>query len=307
MFHQRSTGPATMDTAPIAKKEPDSEPFTPEKVPRAVQRARDALRGLDVTAENLKKVLGKKEFNTLANNMRNNMGETVKQEYKKLTTDDERRKVLAFYVLDPKTCTLTGWNSQVVFNKSKSISDWRWLHQSEIASPLYLNSEHLAEQLCKSGELEDRPSEYACFAAKGLKQYHFHTGMMRKENGNKTEAGTSAKTDLAQAEYEKVSNSMMTDSAAGISALKRKKPSAPKPAESESSKMLKAAKATKAQSTKRLKTLIDKVSNKVKVNEDEDLVKIKAKYPQAMVDFLSENLTKRVRRCCLRQPSTWKR
>jgi hypothetical protein len=62
------------------------------KVPKPVQAAREALRGIEVTADNLKKyLLSPKELNNLASNFRHTMMPKVKYEYGKLKSDADKR------------------------------------------------------------------------------------------------------------------------------------------------------------------------------------------------------------------------
>ena len=66
---------------------------TPQKLPRPVQRAREALskQGIEVAGASLKERLSKKDMNTLGNAFRATLTATQKTEYSSLKSDDDRR------------------------------------------------------------------------------------------------------------------------------------------------------------------------------------------------------------------------
>ena len=270
----------------MVKSEQPAEPVTPQKVPKAVQQARDALRGMEINADTIKKILSAKDYNNLCCNFRNQMSASVKSEYKALSGDEERRNWIAQYVLDPHTTVASGFNKTTAYIGNETLKEYRWLHESEIASEQFLNSKEMAAMLTKSGELESRPSEFPSLAAEGYKQYWFNVSRVRASHGWTQEAGTSLKSDLKEEEYKEVNAKILSESSGSG---KRKTPT-PK-VESEDAKRLKAAVSAKGVSTRKLKSLIDRIGNKIKTQEKDDLPRIVAKgYPAEMKDFLEKQV-----------------
>ena len=154
-----------------------------------MSRAREAFKnaGVLVTPENLKDVLGAKELNSLAASFRIAMSTTVRDEYSKLASDGERRAWLAQYIIDPQAATLTGFNKTTAFNTSSKDVEVRWWHESQIAK--FLCDDEMANVLRKSGELQERSSEFPSLAAKGHKRYAFSRSMARQSTGVTEEAG----------------------------------------------------------------------------------------------------------------------
>ena len=257
------------------------------KVPKAAQAARDVMGGGEITAENLKKKLGQKEFNNLANNFRNHMSKDVKAEYLKLSTDVERRQWLAQYVIDP-TCAsnLKGFNRTTAVNSKMFEGTGQWLHQSEIGGPLRLNNETMAKLLCESGKLQERDSEFERFRAKGLKQYYFSKEILKVTTGFKEEAGVEATVELKEDEFAEVKEHIGNNMGKGVV----KKKAAQKEPESEEKKKRRELLTAKNTTVRKMKILIDRASNDVAA-VSKDLPKLVEKgYPPAMQDWCKAKL-----------------
>ena len=58
----------------------------------------------------------------------------------------------------------------------------QWLHESEIGGPRFLNNPEFAELVCASGQLASRPSEFTALAEKNIKQYYFTWETVRESH-----------------------------------------------------------------------------------------------------------------------------
>lgn len=255
-------------------------------VPKPVQLARLAIKdkGIDLaglTGDDLKNALTTKELNSLCCTFRNKLGPEAKADYQHLTADEDRRKWVAQFVIDPNCCTKEGYNRNAAWIQETKRVKEHWLTQTQLASSQWLNSEEQAEALCQSGNLESRPHEYPALAAKGILQYRYMFAEGEKEQGNRQEAGTSASTALSSSEYQQVSDDMVKPIA---KATKRKVTTVKEP-ESEDAKKLKVSKSMKASQLRKFKQIIDTAASQAALSEEE-AQKISSKgYPQAMTDF----------------------
>ena len=259
------------------------EALVSKKAPKAVMLAREALKmlNLEVTGDNLKAVLNPKELNVLATAIRSSMSEQVKSDYKKLNTDEERRQWIAQFVLDPTISTTEGFNGTLAYKQEGTIDEDVWLTEEQLGSASYLNSVSQASQIVKVGELESRPHELACLAQAGIKQYKYTTSVVRRENGLREEAGTSAKAELNDNEYEEVTKEMKQGFGKPV---KRRQPKQKEP-ESDEQKKLKSATQLRASNIRKCKVMMDKAATDAVACEG-DLQKLVTKgYPGAMIDW----------------------
>ena len=257
-----------------------------EKIPKQVELARAALNGKEVTADNLKAAMSSKDLNNLASSFRNSMTPAVKDEYKQLKSDSDRRAWLAQYVVDPKQATTTGFNRTTAVNEQMKEGAGQWLHESEIGGPRFLNDPEAARILCESGELESRPSEYESLAKVGKKQHYFNWELFRKKTGFRDEAGVEAQADLKPDEYSDIKKHM-TESF-GKSVVKKRPPT--KEPKSEEKKRRREVSNSRGVFVRKLKSLVDKATNEVSALE-RDLTKLAERgYPEAMQLWCKQKL-----------------
>ena len=72
----------------------------------------------------------------------------------------------------------------------------------------FLNSDEIADALCKSGELESRDSPFECLRQKGIKEYWYVVSKMVKTTANKDKATVSLDSALTKNEFDEVSKAM---------------------------------------------------------------------------------------------------
>ena len=135
--------------------------------------------------------------------------------------------------------------------------------------------------------MEERPHEYAALAKAGIKQYQFSWSRLRKESGQREEAGTTATAELTGKEYSEVTSDLDRTFTKGT---KRKPSKPPREPEPEEAKRLKSVAQQRANLVKKCKSLIDKCATEA-ASTTSDLDRLKAKgYPAAMLDWLSNQI-----------------
>ena len=197
------------------------------KLPRAVNRARDVLTGagLEVNSTNLKSSLSKKDYNVLGQTLRNSMCPAAKDAYNKLASDEERRNWISRYVVDPSFTTTTGWNANICFTQKSQIDDENWITEEQMSGAMYCNSREHAKLVAESGQLESQLHENPAMAAAGVKVYKWIASVLRREHGEREEAGVKADCELTAPEYERISSDMQKS----MGKDRKKKATPPKP------------------------------------------------------------------------------
>ena len=182
------------------------------KIPKSVQLVRDRLdkSSLPVTTENIKKALGAKEYNTLSNVFRQKLSDAQREKYKASSSDEARRDWVTNFVLDPATAVVGGFNRATSFNKTEDIGEDMWLTLEQLAGEV--RSEANAKIMIQ--DLESRPSRYPSLAAAGVLEYLYTDERIKRSHGHNHEAGTHAKTELSEKEYEQVSQYIIQGAAA---------------------------------------------------------------------------------------------
>ena len=257
------------------------------KIPKPVQRARELLQahGLDSTAANLWKVLPKEELNKLTGAFRSSLNDEAKVGYQQLGTDAEKRGWIAQYVMDPQVAVCNGFNKTTAFVSESRKGTSSWKTEKQIAA--VLKSDDDAKLLCESGDLKDRPHEFASLAAKGLKQYYYTADEHLAEAGTIKESGVQAKAELTPMQFQEVKE----DIANNFGKAGKRKTSRPvKAPESEASKRLRAAVATRASSLKQLKGLNDKTQVELESAESVLPKLVMKGYPEQMEIFLASKV-----------------
>ena len=136
--------------------------------------------------------------------LQNSMKGAPKEKYKSLETDEQRREYVAHYIMAPDVAVNEGFNRTTVKDEEVNESATQFLTESQLAGPQWLNDAAQARILCASNYLDDRPHELPPLAAEGIKQYEFSWAILRRNTGWCKIAGTSTKSELTPAEYEKV-------------------------------------------------------------------------------------------------------
>ena len=190
-------------------------------LPKPVIEARKAMAGTAITPETLYANLCPKLINKLASNFRNTMDKDAKQRYQN-ASPAERREWVAFYAIDPKTATASGYNKQFVFTGESTDRNVQWVTEEMMAGPMFLNSKEQARTVVKANILNEKPHELECLAAEGIKMYEFSWERLKATTGWKKEAGAELHTDLMPEEYSDVVGNMESSSATMTPSKKRK-------------------------------------------------------------------------------------
>ena len=182
------------------------------KVPKAVLLARQKLQAqhLDITAENLGKALTSSDLSTLASAMRYNLNkgddEKLKSDYKNIDSDDERRKWMAAYCVDPNVSRCFAFQKTTREITSGTKVRKIWLTLEQMAGPLVFNSMVHAEIVAKKAP--ERPSQYAALAEEGIMEYHVEVTEEVFMRLTKDEVGVRAESEMSADDYSKVKRTM---------------------------------------------------------------------------------------------------
>ena len=180
-----------------------------DKLPAPVVQARAKLAesgvvAFEKSADNVKKIAealkmcgDKGLLNKLASNCRNTMTPEVKSKYKLLSTDDERREWLAYYVIDAKDACNNGFNRTLVFDTESSDTTITWLTEEQMSGPNWLNSKEHAKMVVEHKVLTDRPHEWELFAQQGILQWEFSWAKIKRSTGWRKEAGVETTAELS--------------------------------------------------------------------------------------------------------------
>ena len=265
------------------------------KMPKIVVKAREAMEAagsdLEVTGDNLKKVMEAKDFNLLANAFRGSMSGAAKKQYSAcVRTDQDRRQWLAQFVIDPRFATAEGFNVTEAFHINEDIDEERWATEEKLAGPTFYNCAKHAAVMTKSGELEERPHRNQALADAGVKEYKY-TGdiVVRKKTGSHERNGVSLKTELNDQEYKDVVAKVGDGVQKG--GVKRKLvEKKPRVEESQESKDLKRAQNLRSGTLRRCKTLLDKAALDASSLQDSYQKLADRGYPSAMREFYDKQV-----------------
>lgn len=264
---------------------------TPEKIPKSVQNARDAMAklGLEVTADNLQKNLDKQTFAAVSQAFRKALSPESKTAYANLRSDAERRAYVNQFILDPEIARTNGFNRTTAIDESMAKATEGWLTREELGGPLWLNSLKNADLLIASKTLPERPHDNAVLAAAGVKAYFFGQHRNHRATGLREEAGVKAACEVKAEEYKAIKDTMHKSATEG--SVKRKASNQRVAAElSPAEKKLKAANASRATALRKLKAVVDKHSNEY-ASRKADIPKLLEKgYPDTMADFMQSKL-----------------
>lgn len=267
------------------------EPSTPQltdKMPRAVQIARDALEKLgitDIDATAIKQ-LPASARNSLRHNAMNAVSSAVKSNYSKLNTDEDRRAWLATYLIDPSCATSVGINKTEAVNDSLRKEKGEWLHYWEIGAPRRLNNEELAASMCEAGDFgEGQPSEFASLRAKGHRQYDYTKTTHNDTVGKRESRGVETRAELSEEQATEVRDSISSCSNPVPNKMARAEPPATTPRKQAAKKRRKDAVAGRASQMRKLKSLVDRASTDLKTLASQIPSLAAKNYPQAMLDW----------------------
>ena len=241
---------------------------TPPKMTSALVKAREILekQGISKIDAAAVKALPATNRSQLLVGFQRHAAPQIQEQYKQLKTDNDKRDWLAAYLLDPEAACNHGVNRTLAIDQCMKEDDSAWMHESEIAGPNGLNCPVLAKTLVESGELGDgRPSEYACFAKMGLKQWWFSKSRQLKKVGHRSERGVESSAELKADEAAEVRDSLLASSSSTSAPKGSNKRRSERPVEDPKvvadRKRRSELRSQKASGLRRLKTLIDKVAN----------------------------------------------
>ena len=146
------------------------------KVPKAVLLAREKLKAenMDITAETLGKALTSSDLSALAASMRYALKKDgcagLNDSYKNLNTDEERRKWMADFCVDPCVSRCFAFNSTSRETESGIRGRKLWLTIEQMSSPIVFNSLEHAKIVAKKAP--ERPSSFVALAEAGIKEYY---------------------------------------------------------------------------------------------------------------------------------------
>ena len=219
-------------------------PVTPQKIPKSVQRARDVL-GFgkkQLTIADLMSI-DKKQQNIIQTAMRNTMSDSARQMYKNLGSDDNQKKQwMLGFILDPQEVQSKGFNKTNAEDSQHLDDEWRWLSLVELGGPLGVGCPEHAQIIAASGDLDDRLSQYASLAARGVKDYLFCKSAVKRRTGWKKESGVESTADLKPEEVGEVAAGIVDSLATGTKRKRTSQQQAAKPEQPEAEKDMKASK-----------------------------------------------------------------
>ena len=178
------------------------------KIPKIVAQIRESLGDAAITADCLENQLSSEDFNKLGSAFRSAINGEQKEAYKHLGSDQERREVLAKFVLDPLKYKCVGENKTEIHNQRADKASGQWLIVDEIGGPLHLNNVKFAEALCKSGDIPSQPHELPSLAKLGVMQYWYEERKHEKSTGTTETAAVTKTADINPDEYAMVQTSM---------------------------------------------------------------------------------------------------
>ena len=265
-------------------------PATPVKHPKVVERVKAALSGQAVTPDSIKTMLSATLFNQLGNSFRQHLSAEAKDTYLSLKSDDDRRSYMAQFVLDPSIAKTNGFNRDFAFDQAIVKETQTWWTREQLGGPTGLNNLEHADILIASGSLPSKPHEVPALAEAGIVQYHWRVSSVEKQTGHRSEAGTTAKSELKEHEYTEAKNHI-PKSFGDPKGIKRKaSTNGGKKEETQEEKRLKTSNTARASALRKLKQATDKYDNELRMRSD-DLPKLEAKgYPPQMVDFFRQKI-----------------
>ena len=141
---------------------------------------------------------------------RSALGAEQKEKYKALTTDAERRAIVARFVCDPDDFRGTVTSSCSVFNANHDKEKGGWYMESQLAGPRFFNDAAIVKALIEGKDLVPRPdiNEFASLRAKGIPQYWLSEHLFEKITGQKDKTTVKAEGSLTSEEFNQVSNEM---------------------------------------------------------------------------------------------------
>lgn len=183
------------------------------KKPKAVQGMQDAIvaDGQPITADSIAAQSYDKRkaaFTAFASMLKDSFPSQY-QMYKDYKNDRDKREHLARLMVDPMEggAIVTNNTERSVDNSTQG--NEQWLHESQIAGPQFLNDARMAQVLCESGDLQDRPSELPSLAARGFKQYYFSWSLYQNTISKRQIVGASCSGSVDADQYKEVVDSMV--------------------------------------------------------------------------------------------------
>ena len=159
--------------------------------------------------------LRNKAFAGMRSHLKSNNPEKF-AEYMLMKNEMDRRAWLGRFLIDPESggAKITGSNSSYAKTDTTNLFTEVWLTESQLASPLWLNSVEDSATHCKGAK--DRPHEESLSLREaGIKQYQYFYKKKETSDSKGSEAKVHVEVDLKPDEYtdvkEKIDNSVPSD------------------------------------------------------------------------------------------------
>jgi hypothetical protein len=185
------------------------------KEPKIIHEVREVLagKGVEASGANLKAHLTPEQLSKLSNRFRQVVAqnEPKQMEYKALSSDAERRDVIAQFLLDPEEFLCKAKNSVEVVNTNNDEAVGEWLYETQVAGPMYLNDADLAREIC--GGLDKTPgmsreSDNPEARKLGKKQFYWVRQQDKHITGVSEKAKVEKETSISPDQFQEVANSM---------------------------------------------------------------------------------------------------
>ncbi len=131
------------------------------------------------------------------------------EQYKQLTTDEERRQAQVDFIIDTNAAVVrTGVNSSSVTVQKRSRERTVWLTQSQLASSTWLNDAGHAKIVATDGRTSRPYKQSAALANAGVFEFEFTVEELDKMKTNAFTAEVRAEAPLEADQYDAVKQAM---------------------------------------------------------------------------------------------------
>ena len=272
----------------IAGKAPGQSKLVEFKMPKAVLTMRTKLEGLgkEICAASLKDIPAK-EYNVLCQSFRSKMSAETKNKYDTLTNNEERRRWVAQYCIDPEGAISHGLQETEVSSESSTKGWSGWITEAQLGGPKFLNDPEAAKAMIDAKELQEQDHWHESIRKKGKKVYFWNEAWGETKDALRESSKIQTKVDLKAAEAQQVAEHMVKNF--GTPAAKRKAPVS-KAAEDPAKKRRRELITSRSAKLRSMKTTLDRVHNELNTLEG-DLAKLKTKgYPEQMQQWCKNKI-----------------
>ena len=131
------------------------------------------------------------------------------EQYKQLTTDEERRQAQVDFIIDTNAAvSRTGANISSVTVQKRNRERTVWLTQSQLASSTWLNDEGHAKIVAEDGRNSRPYKQSAALASAGVLEFEFTVEELDKMKTNTFTAEVRAEAPLEAEQYDAVKQAM---------------------------------------------------------------------------------------------------